>query len=111
MSIATLTVEVLPLGSDELLGGGFAHGLGEALSRDGVLGGEDAVVYGLAARHVADSGGGEGSKLRAGRLFPPTSGVVGGSAIRALLGLPPLSVERQVDGSLFPGEDGDVNQG
>ena len=102
---------MLPLGSDELLGGGFAHGLGEALSRDGVLGGEDAVVYGLAARHVADSGGGEGSKLRAGRLFPPTSGVVGGSAIRALLGLPPLSVERQVDGSLFPGEDGDVNQG
>ena len=58
-NVAALTVEVLPLGRDELLGGGFAHGLGEALARDGVPGGEDAVVNRLAARHVADSGDGE----------------------------------------------------
>ena len=58
-NVAALTVEVLPLGRDELLGGGFAHGLGETLARDGVPGGEDAVVNRLAARHVADFGGGE----------------------------------------------------
>ena len=50
--LGTLTVEVLPLGRDELLGGGLAHGLGQALAGDGVFGGEDAVVYRLAARHV-----------------------------------------------------------
>ena len=82
---------MLPLGRDELLGGGLAHRLGEALAGDGVLGGEDAVVDRLAARHLADSVCGEGRRRR---LFPPASGVVGGSAIRALLGLPPLSVVR-----------------
>ena len=51
---------MLPLGRDELLGGGLAHRLGEALAGDGVLGGEDAVVDRLAARHLADSVGREG---------------------------------------------------
>ena len=59
---AELTVEVLPLGRDELLGGGLAHGFGEALARDGVLGGENAVVYRLAARHVADRVWGQAAK-------------------------------------------------
>ena len=60
-----LTVEVLPLGRDELLGGGLAHRLGEALAGDGVLGGEDAVVDRLAARHLGDClwGGAEAETL------------------------------------------------
>ena len=51
---------MLPLGRDELLGGGLAHRLGEALARDGVLGGEDAVVDRLAARHLGGRLCGEG---------------------------------------------------
>ena len=46
------------------------------------------IVWPLA---ISETVCGEGRRRR---LFPPASGVVGGSAIRALLGLPPLSVGR-----------------
>ena len=86
---------MLPLGRDELLGSGLAHGLGQALAGDGVFGGEDAVVYRLAARHVEARGARAGANSSSCSFDLPdaTSGVaVGGSAIRVLLGpfLPPL---------------------
>ena len=43
---------MFPFGPDELLGGGLAHGLGQSLAGQRVLGGQDAVVEGLpAGRH------------------------------------------------------------
>lgn len=47
---AFVTVQVLPFGTDELLGGGFANGLGKSLSGEGVPGGQDPVVEGLATK-------------------------------------------------------------
>lgn len=49
--LSLLTVEMLLLGSDHLLGGGLADGLGEALAGDAVPRGQQPVVDGL-SRHT-----------------------------------------------------------
>ena len=46
-----LTVQVFPFRSHELLGGGLAHGLGQALAGQGVLGRQHPVVERLSRRH------------------------------------------------------------
>ncbi len=65
-----LTLQVLPLWTDELLGGGLADRLGQPLPGQGVLGRQEAVVEGLpGAGHGEGVGGGDGLGPRGGLLL------------------------------------------
>ncbi len=68
--IGGLTLQVLPLWTDELLGGGLADRLGQPLPGQGVLGRQQAVVEGLpGAGHGEGVGGGDGLGPRVGLLL------------------------------------------
>ncbi len=65
-----LTLQVLPLWADELLGGGLADRLGQPLPGQGVLGRQQAVVEGLpGAGHGEGVGGGDGLGPEGGLLL------------------------------------------